>query len=154
MSGSTSRSSPVDARKSSPGVGSSTASSFTISSRTRSFDTIDIRSRSAETAAVSSGTGESPNPAMKRAARSMRSGSSVKDTSGSMGVRSTAAARSPAPSKGSIRRGEPVVTSIAIELIVKSRRERSATTSSLNSTVGFRVDPEYCSARWVVISRS
>ena len=79
--------------------------------------------------------------AMKRAARSIRSGSSVNDTSGDSGVRSTSAARSATPPKGSMSSGassSAPVTRSAIALTVKSRRERSASTSVAKDTSGLR----------------
>ena len=78
---------------------------------------------------------------MKRAARSIRSGSSVKDTSGPSGVRSTPAARSATPPKGSISSGASSgapVTRRAMALTVKSRRDRSASTSAAKDTSGLR----------------
>ena len=75
---------------------------------------------------------------MKRAARSIRSGSSLKLTSGASGVRSTPVARSTAPPNGSTSTGLSDVTSSAIALTVKSRRDRSASISSENSTSGLR----------------
>ncbi len=74
---------------------------------------------------------------MNRAARSMRSGSSLKDSSGASGVRSRAAARSATPSKGSIscRSG----SDRAMALTVKSRRDRSASMASANTTSGLRL---------------
>ncbi len=108
----------------------------------------------ARTAAVSSGVGSSRYPAMKRAARNMRSGSSPKLTSGAIGVRSVRVARSTAPSNGSMSAGSPVstVSSRAIAFTVKSRRERSLSISSANTTCGLRESSVYASARNVVIS--
>ena len=76
---------------------------------------------------------------MNRAARIMRSGSSENDTSGSSGVRSTPPARSARPSNGSISVGSSPVTSSAMALTVKSRRDRSASMSVLNATSGLRL---------------
>ena len=79
---------PVSTMNHSPGEGLSTTTSLSSSSRMRSAETIASRSCMARTASVSSGSGLRPNPAMNRAARSMRSGSSEKEISGSSGVRS------------------------------------------------------------------
>ena len=78
---------------------------------------------------------------MNRAARSIRSGSSVKETSGDSGVRSTPAARSATPPNGSMSSGaspSAPVTRSAMALTVKSRRARSASTSSAKDTSGLR----------------
>ena len=75
---------------------------------------------------------------MNRAARSIRSGSSPKLISGDIGVRRVPVARSTAPPKGSTSVGLSDVTSSAIALTVKSRRDRSASTASANSTSGLR----------------
>ncbi len=87
---------------------------------------------------------------MKRAARSMRRGSSVNDSSGASGVRRRPAARSAAPSNGSMSSSSG--TARAMALTVKSRRDRSASTASLYTTSGLRESGLYTSARWVVIS--
>ena len=91
---------------------------------------------------------------MNRAARSIRSGSSLKLTSGPIGVRNVRVARSTAPSNGSTSSGASPspVSSSAIALIVKSRRDRSASISSANTTWGLRESSVYASARNVVIS--
>ena len=90
---------------------------------------------------------------MKRAARSIRNGSSLKLTSGPSGVRSTLRIRSTAPPNGSTSVGAcPAVTSSAIALIVKSRRLRSVSISSAYVTCGLRESSVYDSARNVVIS--
>ena len=89
---------------------------------------------------------------MKRAARSMRNGSSLNETSGDSGVLNVRVARSAAPPNGSTRVGVGEVSSSAIALIVKSRRDRSVSISSANSTCGLRESSLYASARCVVIS--
>ena len=116
----------------------------------RSAETMESRPCIVSTAAVSAGSGSSEKRAAKRAARSMRSGSSAKEISGSSGVRNRPAARSPSPSKGSIssmsgRRN-------ASALMVKSRRDRSTARSSPKVTSGLRDSGAYTSARCVVIS--
>jgi hypothetical protein len=118
----------------------------------RSAETISRRSAIERTDASSSSVGVSSNDEMNRAARIIRSGSSEKDTSGSTGVRRTLPARSATPSNGSINVGSSEVTSRAIALIVKSRRDRSASISVAKSTCGLRLSGRYTSARWVVIS--
>ena len=50
--------------------------------------------------------------------------------------------------------GWSAVSSSAIALTVKSRRDRSASMSSANATSGLRESAAYASARWVVISYS
>ena len=60
---------------------------------------------------------------MNRAARSIRSGSSLKLSSGVSGVRSRRPARSAAPSNGSTSSGSGRASAMA--LTVKSRRDRS-----------------------------
>ena len=80
------------------------------------------------TASTSASSGTRPNVAMKRAARSMRSGSSRNDTSGDSGVRRRLFIRSTAPPYGST--STPSGRRNAIALIVKSRRDRSVSTSS------------------------
>ena len=67
---------------------------------------------------------------MNRAARIMRSGSSVNDSSGESGVRRRAGARSAAPSNGSMSSGSGRASAMAFT--VKSRRDRSASTASAN----------------------
>ena len=88
------------------------------------------------TAAVSAGSGSSEKRAAKRAARSMRSGSSPNETSGSSGVRSRPAARSPSPSKGSMSSMSGRRSASA--LMVKSRRDRSTSMLSPKLTSGLR----------------
>ena len=88
------------------------------------------------TAVSNAGSGLREKRAMKRAARSMRSGSSPKETSGSSGVRSRPAARSPNPSKGSTNSMSGRRSAMA--LMVKSRRDRSSSMSSPNVTSGLR----------------
>ncbi|CNL30895.1 Uncharacterised protein [Mycobacterium tuberculosis] len=80
-----------------------------------------------------------PSWALNRAARSIRSGSSPNDTRGSVGVRSTPATRSSTPPVGST--SFTAGTWRAIALTVKSRRTRSPSIASPNSTVGLRVTP-------------
>ena len=87
---------------------------------------------------------------MKRAARIMRRGSSVKETSGDRGVRSLFAARSATPSNGSTRARSG--SERAIALTVKSRRARSASRAVEKTTSGLREVLSYSSARWVVTS--
>ena len=127
----------VSTRSHKPALGSSVSSSFDSSSRMRSALTISRRWRSCSIAPTSSGSGASPNCATKRAARSMRSGSSRNDSSGASGVRRRRAARSTAPSKGSTSSGSGRRSAIAFT--VKSRRERSVLMSSEKATSGLRL---------------
>ena len=116
--------------------GTSSTIILSSSSLMRSAETIESRPAIRTTASTRAGSGSRENRAANRAARSMRSGSSPNDTSGSSGVRSRPAARSPSPSKGSIssmsgRRSASALT-------VKSRRDRSTVMSSPNVTSGLR----------------
>ena len=88
----------------------------------------------------------------KRAARIIRSGSSENDWGALAGVRIIFFARSSIPLNGSINSGVFVVNSRAIELIVKSRRDKSPSISSPYSTSGFRESSSYFSVRYVVTS--
>jgi len=71
---------------------------------------------------------------------------------GDSGVRNTLVSRSTAPPKGSTSTGSGVVSSRAIALTVKSRRDRSISMSSAYDTSGLRESELYTSARCVVIS--
>ena len=75
---------------------------------------------------------------MKRAARIIRRGSSTNEISGSSGVRSRLwISRSSTPPYGSTRVGSG--RAMAIELTVKSRRERSVSSESEKVTEGLRL---------------
>ena len=88
-------------------------------------------------AANASGAMSNDSCELKRAARIMRSGSSPNETSGDVGVRRLRAAMSARPPYGStkVRSG----SRSAIALTVKSRRTRSSSSESPNSTTGLRV---------------
>ena len=73
------------------------------------------------------------------AARIMRSGSSEKEFSALVGVRKTFFAKSSSPLNGSMNSGVFVVSSSAIELTVKSRRDKSPLIESPYSTSGLRL---------------
>ena len=75
----------------------------------------------------------------KRAARIKRSGSSEKDCSALLGVRSNFFPKSSRPLNGSINSGFSDVSSSAIALTVKSRRDKSPLISLPNSTSGLRL---------------
>ena len=83
-----------------------------------------------------------PKLEMNRAARIMRNGSSLKLISGDNGVRKTLPIKSAMPLKGSTKTGESDVTSSAIALIVKSRRDKSSWMSFENCTSGLRESGE------------
>ena len=102
-------------------------------------------------AASTSGAIAKPSCETKRAARIMRSGSSPKDSSGAMGVRSTPAVRSRMPSCRSTN--SRLGRRTAIALTVKSRRARSPASVSPKVTSGLRESTSYDSDRYVVISR-
>ncbi|CAB4725612.1 unannotated protein [freshwater metagenome] len=72
------------------------------------------------------------------AARIIRSGSSLNESSGLPGVLINLFCRSDTPLNKSIKVGFSVVNSNAIALIVKSRRAKSASMLSPNSTTGLR----------------
>ena len=72
------------------------------------------------------------------AARIIRSGSSLNESSGLPGVLINLLSRSPTPLYKSIKVGSSVVNSSAIALIVKSRRDKSASIVLPNSTFGLR----------------
>ena len=79
---------PVSTSRRMPRTGSSVCSSRTSSPWMRSGLTIDSVSRSSAIAATVAGSTSKPSCEAKRAARSIRSGSSPKLTRGSAGVRS------------------------------------------------------------------
>ncbi len=81
-------------------------------------------------AATTSSAAVKPSWAAKRAARIIRSGSSLNDCCGVPGVRSSRRARSSRPPNGSTRRR--VAMSTASALTVKSRRDRSPSRVSPN----------------------
>ena len=144
-SGSTCVARPVSTSTSSPARGAAETSSLLSSSRTRSALTIVMRSAMSTIAARAAGSTANPSWAAKRAARIMRSGSSSNDWRGSTGVRRTPAARSVSPSNGSTNVSSGSRT--AIELTVKSRRERSPSRESPNATCGLRLVGSYSSER-------
>ena len=74
----------------------------------------------------------------KRAARIMRSGSSLNESLGRPGVRRVFSAKSFKPLNGSMNSGLSVVNSNAIALTVKSRRDKSPLILLPYSTVGLR----------------
>ena len=92
----------------------------------------------ADSAASTSGAIVAFKVETKRAARSMRSGSSANDSSGVLGVRSNPRARSASPRNGSLNVRSPV-TETAIAFIVKSRRRRSSSSESPYATAGLRL---------------
>ena len=100
------------------------------------------RSAIAVTAAVIDGSGATSNCEMNRAARNMRNGSSLNDSSADKGVRNTRAMRSARPPNGSTSTGVSVVSSNAIALMVKSRRDKSVSMSVANCTSGLRESGE------------
>ncbi len=96
-----------------------------------------IRSAIAVIAAITRGAGVNSSWEVKRAARIIRSGSSLKDCSGVPGVSITCAARCANPPYGSTNRWPG--SSTAIALTVKSRRTRSPSRVSPNRTCGLRL---------------
>ena len=84
-----------------PPRGAAVSSSFDSSSRTRSAEMRSISGASSVIAARVPSSTSKPSWAEKRAARSIRSGSSPNDCSGAAGVRSVFASRSSTPPDGS-----------------------------------------------------
>jgi len=127
--------------------------SLVSSAPIRSADTADSRPAIAVIAACTSGTTVKPSCAANRAARSIRSASSLNESSGDPGVRSTRAFRSRMPPNGSTISSEGSRTATA--LTVKSRRARSASSDRPYATrAGLRDSGRYCSLRYVVISQT
>ena len=87
---------------------------------------------------ITSGATSKPNCDAKRAARIIRKGSSLNESPGLPGVRKTLAAKSCKPLYGSMNSGFSPVNSSAIELTVKSRRDKSPSIESPYSTSGLR----------------
>ena len=140
MAGSSGRNSParpVRTTNHSACEGTSTIMILSSSSRIRSADTMEsrpcMRSHRGDQRRVGH---EVEKRATNRAARNIRSGSSVKETSGSSGVRRRPAARSASPPKGSI--SSMSARRRAMAFTVKSRRDRSTSMSSPKLTSGFR----------------
>ena len=142
----------MSTRNHKPKLGNSVTSSRSSSLRMRSAEMILSRSCISFTAFTNSATGSTFSVEINRAARIIRNGSSLKLSVGDSGVRNTLDTRSAAPPNGSTSTGLSVVSSSAIALIVKSRRDKSVEISVENSTSGLRESGEYASARCVVIS--
>ena len=117
--------SPVSTKIVIPVRGCEDINSFVISSRIRSAEIISNRFAISFIATITSGAISKLSWLAKRAARNMRSGSSLNESSGVPGVRNTLFAKSARPPNGSINTGFSPVSSSAIEFTVKSRRERS-----------------------------
>ena len=142
----------MSTRNHKPKLGNSVTSSRSSSLRIRSAEMILSRSCISFTALTNSSTGCTFSVEINRAARIIRKGSSLKLSVGDSGVRSTLDTRSAAPPNGSTSTGLSVVSSSAIALMVKSRRDKSIEMSVENFTSGLRESGEYASARCVVIS--
>ena len=138
---------PVSTKNHKPKLGNSVTIKRSSSLRMRSGDTILSRSCMLFTASTSSATGSSLSVEINRAARIIRNGSSLKLSVGESGVRNTRAIRSVAPPYGSTSTGCSAVTSSAMALTVKSRRDKSVLISRENCTSGLRESGEYASAR-------
>ncbi len=116
------------------------------SSRIRSADTTASRGASVRMAAATSGATVKPSCAVNRAARMIRSGSSVNDSSGLPGVRSTFSRRSRRPPNGSTSSRDG--SRAAIAFTVKSRRRRSASREvPYRMPAGLRESGTYVSLR-------
>ncbi len=116
----------------------------------RSRETISSRPTRSVIASTVSCVGTSSSCATKRAARSIRRGSSSNEVAGLDGVRSRRLARSVSPPNGSMKR--PSGSRTAMALTVKSLRARSSSTLRPKVTSGFRESSWYTSDRKVVIS--
>src|SRR5829696_231283 len=150
-SGRTTSARPVSTNSSSAARGESCSSVLDSSTCTRSGVIRPSSPAMSVMAATTSSSGVSPSWATKRTARSIRSGSSAKESAADPGVRSRRASRSPRPPNGSVTvRSGPSETAIA--LTVKSRRTRSSSSEAPHATSGFRDSRSYRSARNVVIS--
>ena len=112
---------------------------FMNSSRTRSAEIIEMRSVMEFMADKTSGAISKSSWLAKRAARIMRSGSSEKDCSALLGVRSSFLLKSIRPLNGSRNSGFSEVNSSAIALTVKSRRDKSPLISFPYCTSGLRL---------------
>ena len=97
---------------------------------------MEIRSAMAVIAVTTAGSTVNASCAANRAARSIRSGSSEKESSGRPGVRSNRFARSTTPPYGSTNSRPGSETAIAFT--EKSRRPRSPARESPKSTSGLR----------------
>ncbi len=84
-----------------PGAGSGVSISLVSSAVMRSAETISSRGAWSIMAARTSGATVKPSVAANRAARRMRSGSSLNESSGRPGVRSTFSFSASRPSNGS-----------------------------------------------------
>ena len=138
ISGSAISASPVSTKIVMPVRGCGDIKSFVISSRIRSAEIISSRLAISFIATTTSGAISKLSWLAKRAARNMRSGSSLNESSGLPGVRRTFFAKSTRPSNGSINTGSFPVSSSAMELTVKSRRERSPSIEFPYVTSGLR----------------
>ena len=122
-----------------PGRGSSAHNSLVSSSRTRSALTMRMRSAIRVIASTVASSTAKPSCAAKRAARSIRSGSSPNEISGLDGVVMIRSMRCSTPPDGSTRRTSG--TRRASAFTVKSRRRRSPSSESPKTTSGLRVSP-------------
>ena len=111
---------------------------FVNSSRTRSAEIIEMRCAKSFMEFKTSGAISKFNWLAKRAARIIRKGSSLNESPGRTGVRKILAAKSCKPLNGSMNSGFSPVSSRAIELTVKSRRDKSPSIESPYSTSGLR----------------
>ena len=125
--------------------GSDDSMSLDSSAEIRSADTMASRGASSVMPARSSGATVKPSWAANRAARMIRSGSSLSECSGRPGVRSTLSCRSRIPPNGSTSSWPG--SRAAMALTVKSRRDRSSISDSPYFTSGLRDFSAYCSLR-------
>ena len=132
-------------RKRMPGTGSAASSSFDSSSCTRSMLMMPMVSARLRMASTVSSVTVKPSCAAKRAARSMRSGSSPNEIAGVDGVVRRRASRSSIPPEGSTSTCPG--SRKAMALTVKSRRVRSASSEVPKATSGLRLAPSYWSER-------
>ena len=138
-SGSTTSPSPDCTIRSMPATGSLPRISLSSSAATRSAVIRPSCGAICCIAAPTRGAVVKQSCETKRAARSIRNGSSPNDTSGADGVSSTLARSAANPPTGSRNSAGPsAVMRTAIALTVKSRRTRSPSRLSPNRTRGLR----------------
>ena len=138
ISGITMSAKPVSTKIVIPTRGSGDMRIFINSSRTRSAETIVIRSAKSFIDTRTLGSISKSNWLANRAARIMRSGSSLNESPGRPGVLKTFFDKSCKPLNGSRNSGASPVSSSAIAFTVKSRRDKSPRISFPYSTSGLR----------------
>ncbi len=138
ISGITRAASPVSHMTFTPSMGNSPRISLSSSVRTRSAVIRSICPDISTIASCTRGASVKPSCETKRAARSIRSGSSLNEISGAAGVSRTPARSASIPFNGSTNSNVPVPsTRTAIAFTVKSRRTRSSSSVVPYCTSGY-----------------